>query len=226
MKKISDVAGFERISQKKESMGICFIGKRKSGFADFLSEYTQPNPGPIVDIETYKQIGEHKGIQYWTQGQRIAFPGFKYRRFIADKDGKTNTLYVCSGSDHPALYSENFFTDEPYWIDQAPEELRDRANDQTLHCQYRSQNTQPLADVAVSYGMASTSNWESISRKSLVVSISRPERALTPGQYAVFYRGDECLGSARMVKIGPSLYTMNKDNCRDALQSNKTSDVD
>ena len=55
-------------------------------------------------------------------------------------------------------------------------------------------------------------------RNSLIVSLAEPERALTPGQYAVFYDGEECLGSARILKVGPSSYTMNKDNCRDKLK--------
>ena len=66
--------------------------------------------------------------------------------------------------------------------------------------------------------MWSTNNWEFIDRNSLIVSLAEPERALTPGQYAVFYDGEECLGSARILKVGPSSYTMNKDNCRDKLK--------
>ena len=89
---------------------------------------------------------------------------------------------------------------------------------QTLVCHYRSQNTQPISSVTISYGMSSSENWEYINRKSLIVSLAVPERALTPGQYAVFYKGEECLGSARMQKIGPSLYSMNKDNCREKLK--------
>ena len=90
---------------------------------------------------------------------------------------------------------------------------------QTLHCQYRSQNTNPVSDVCISYGLSSTGNWEFVNRNSLIVSLVEPERAITAGQYAVFYKGEECLGSARINKVGPSLYTMNKDNCREKLKS-------
>jgi tRNA U34 2-thiouridine synthase MnmA/TrmU len=72
--------------------------------------------------------------------------------------------------------------------------------------------------VNISHGMSSTSsNWESIDRNSLIVSLTRPQRAITPGQYSVFYLGDECLGSSRITKVGPSLFAMNKNNCRDNL---------
>ena len=54
---------------------------------------------------------------------------------------------------------------------------------------------------------------------SLTVSTAEPQRATTPGQYAVFYIGDECLGSARIERVGPSQFTMNKNNCRDKLKS-------
>ena len=221
VKKIAkSTKGLEKIAKKKESMGICFVGKRRDGFQEFLKEYTETAIGPIIDIETYKTIGEHEGVHLWTIGQDARLAGQKgLPYFVCDKDKTTNTVYVCKGSNHPALYCENFHTDEPYWIDHAPEELSNRSQDQTLNCQYRSQNQQPVSDVCISYGLSSTGNWEFVNRKSLIVSLVEPERAITPGQYAVFYKGEECLGSARINKVGPSLYTMNKDNCREKLKS-------
>jgi tRNA U34 2-thiouridine synthase MnmA/TrmU len=130
VKKIASATGFDKIAKKKESMGICFVGKRKQGFAGFLGEYVQPSPGPLVDIETYKNVGQHNGIHLCTIGQRCLLKSRKQKSFVVEKDLTTNTVYVCFGEDHPALYSENFFTDNPYWIDQAPDELRDRSKDQ------------------------------------------------------------------------------------------------
>jgi len=220
VKKIAkSTKGLEKFAQKKESMGICFIGKRRSGFQEFLKEYTETKSGLIVDIEDYKTIGGHQGVQFWTIGQGAKVGGTLIKNYVCDKDKATNTLYVCKGVNHPALFSENFHTDDPYWIDQAPEELSNRSKDQTLHCQYRSQNTSPVSDVCISYGLSSTGNWEFVNRNSLIVSLVEPERAITAGQYAVFYKGEECLGSARINKVGPSLYTMNKDNCREKLKS-------
>ena len=92
---------------------------------------------------------------------------------------------------------------------------------QTLECKYRSQNTRPLSEVAMSYSLSSTANWEFVDRSSLIVSLAEPERAITPGQYAVFYQGEQCLGSARITRTGPSLYTMNKDNCRERLNKDR-----
>jgi len=226
VKKIACTIGLEKIANKRESMGICFVGKRKDGFSSFLEEYIQPSPGPFVDIETYKVVGEHTGIHNYTLGQRTKIKGQENRRFVVDKDVNSNTVYVCEWTDHPSLYSENFFTGDAHWIDEAPDELTNRSKDQTLACQYRSQNQNPLSSVHISYGLNSTGNWEYINRRSLIVSLAVPERALTPGQYAVFYRGEECLGSARMVKIGPSLYTMNKDNCREKIKQRRNKVID
>ena len=73
----------------------------------------------------------------------------------------------------------------------------------------------------MSYSLSSTANWEFVDRSSLIVSLAEPERAITPGQYAVFYQGEQCLGSARITRTGPSLYTMNKDNCRERLNKDR-----
>ena len=208
VKEIATSIGLGKIAQKKESMGICFVGKRKvagkrkTGFQEFLKEYIPAKPGPVVNIDNQKPIGEHQGVQFYTLGQRARI---KSRRpdpgFVADKDIKTNTLYVCFGHDHPALMSQHFFTGQPYWIDQIPDALSNSRKDKTLICKYRSQNKRPLSDVSISYGLTSTTNWEFVNRATLTVSLAVPERAITPGQYAVFYQDEECLGSARIQRV-------------------------
>ena len=131
VKKLATSIGLERIASKKESMGICFVGKRKSGFQDFLKEYTTEKPGVIIDIETYKEVGEHQGCHFWTLGQGLKIPGKKHKSYVCQKDMEKNTVYVCFGEQHPALFCENFFTDDPYWINErAPEELSNRSKDQ------------------------------------------------------------------------------------------------
>lgn len=136
VKKMAFSIGLDKIANKKESMGICFVGKRKQGFQEFLKEYTETKPGPIVDIETYKEIGQHQGVHFWTLGQKTKIGGLSDKAYVADKDMKTNTLYVCMGENHPALYFEYFFTDSPYWIDRAPDELTNRRKDQVRGFKY------------------------------------------------------------------------------------------
>jgi len=141
VKKIAISASLEQIALKKESMGICFIGKRRNGFSDFLSEYSQPNTGQFVDIETYKVIGTHSGAQFWTIGQGIKMKSLKDKAYVVEKDMDKNIVYVCVGQDHPALYVQNFFTDNPYWIDEPPEELSNRSKDQVMNQLILSQQT-------------------------------------------------------------------------------------
>lgn len=225
VKKIATYSGFENIAKKKESMGICFVGKRRRGFQTFIGEYVDPNPGVFKDVDTGKVVGNHDGIHQWTVGQRIPLSGQKQKAYVVSKDLDSQTIQICFGQHHPALYSQHFYTDTPHWIDNPPNDI---LNNKSYRCQYRSQHTEPLSDVTISYGMSSSSsstngvswapNHEFVDKGSLVVSLAKPERAVTCGQYAVFYYGDECLGSAKIRRVGPSLYTMNTDNCRDIIQ--------
>ena len=134
VKKIAQSIGLSKIASKKESMGICFVGKRRAGFQEFLKEYTQENPGPIIDIETYKEIGQHIGCHFWTLGQGMRIPGQKKRYYVCQKDMSKKAVYVCYGETHPALFCENFFTQQPYWISGIPpDELSNRSKDQVLN---------------------------------------------------------------------------------------------
>ena len=97
---------------------------------------------------------------------------------------------------------------------RAPRELQN-ARHRLLECDYRSQNKMPLEKCALTFRMAGSSNWEYVSLgNGLTVSLANPQRALTAGQYAAFYQGEVCLGSAKIERVGPSLYTMNHNNCR------------
>ena len=161
VKKIAIEIGLDKIANKKESMGICFVGKRKSGFQKFLQEYTEVKPGPILDIETWKNVGEHPGAHFWTLGQKAKISGLKdCKYYVCDKDLKTNTLFVCNGGEHPALYSENFFTLSPYWIDRAPDELSNRSKDQVIR------GGASEASGALSYSALVRCNWGKIASEA------------------------------------------------------------
>lgn len=99
------------------------------------------------------------------------------------------------GHNHLALSSELFFTSPPHWIDEKPIEL---IKNQIYTCQFKFQHIHSLADCEI----CQTS-------KGLIVRLLKSKRALTPGQYAVFYKGDECLGSARITSNGPSDFLIN-----------------
>ncbi len=227
VKELAKAEGFSEVAAKKESMGICFIGKRS--FQGFISEYLDDNPGDIVDVDSGVVVGRHRGMHHWTVGQRIPLgslaKGARRRTrdgdglFVAGKDPGRNVLLCCDETDHPPLFCEYFHCSRPHWIgSRSPRELR-RATERSLECQFRFQNVQPLTNCVVTLRMVASggsgggdptshTNWESLDSGSLTVSSAEPKRAVTPGQYAAFYRGDECLGSAVIERPGPSLLTM------------------
>jgi len=218
VKQIASQSGFPEIALKKESMGICFVGKKsapgKRGFQEFISEYIDENPGNFIDIDTGEILGKHSGMHHWTVGQSIKLNLNQNKYVVVSKNVKSNEIHVADDPKHPALYSENFFTSSPHWIAGPPDQLRFSGSDRTLEAEFRFQNMAPLTQCVMSFNMSSTSNWEFMDQNSLIVSTAEPMRAVTPGQFAAFYKGDQCLGSARIVRPGPSLYTLNVKNCR------------
>ncbi len=169
------------IHNKKDSTGICFIGERR--FKDFLARYVPKAPGPIETLHGEK-IGKHDGIAYYTIGQRhgLNIGGLKnYSEepwYIVSKSQKNNTLIVAQGSENPALYQSALQTEPPHWICNTPTnfpysctaKIRYRQMDQA--CELTKNND------------------------GLIVSFSSPQRSVTPGQFAVFYQEDICLGGA------------------------------
>lgn len=185
-------AGFPEIANKKESMGICFVGKKKSssgrGFQDFISEYINDKPGDMVDIDTGEIVGIHKGVHHWTVGQRTKVQVDERPFFVVSKDAASNVIQVASDQYHPSLYSDCFFTLSPHWISGAPDQLVSAASDKTLACSFRFQNTAILTNCHMSYNMSSTGNWEFMNRDRLIVSVAEPLKSITPGQFSVFYK--------------------------------------
>jgi len=221
VKKIAAQAGFPDIAEKKESMGICFVGKKSApgrrGFQEFISEYLEDNPGNFINIDTGAVIGQHRGLHHWTIGQKSRTNIDSNKYVVVSKNVETNDIYVAGDSKHPSLYTEHFITSSPHWISRPPPQLRSATN-RYLEAEFRFQNMSPLTQCVVMYNMSSTSNWEFVSQNSLRIATAEPMRAVTPGQFVALYLGDECLGSARITQPGPSLYTLNVKNCRTEIQ--------
>lgn len=192
VKQIARDIGLEQIAKKKESIGICFVGDRN--FPKFIEEYIDSRPGKFIDIDTGKVVGEHKGIHYWTLGQRCNLSGYLSAYFVCRKDAENSIIYVAAGTDHPFMHSYIFYANEPYWIRGSP------MNDKSfITCEFRFQHTKPLTDCIVYKANAEGSR--------LIVKLSKPLRSITPGQYAVFYKDEECLGSSRISNFLPSIKT-------------------
>lgn len=170
---------------KKDSTGICFVGERP--FRDFLSTYLPATPGPIVTADG-REIGRHHGLMYYTPGQRQGL-GIGGRReagddpwYVAGKDLEANALIVVQGDD-PLLYSTGLEAAEPAWIGAAPRALSDGGG---LRCAVKLRYRQPDQACVV----------RPVGGDRLLVEFDTPQRAVAPGQFAVFYSGDRCLGGA------------------------------
>lgn len=174
-------------AEKKDSTGICFIGKRN--FKEFISKYIPYQEGLFLSIDG-KTLGKHEGMAYYTIGQRkglgIGGPGEAW--FVVDKDPKANIVYLAQGEDHPALYSYELTAKELSFVGAPPSF--------PLTCKAKIRYRQPEQECVVSFCDPDT----------LLVRFKEPQRAITPRQSVVFYDGDICLGGAMIAERGPSLY--------------------
>uniref|UniRef100_T1H646 tRNA-5-taurinomethyluridine 2-sulfurtransferase n=1 Tax=Megaselia scalaris TaxID=36166 RepID=T1H646_MEGSC len=176
-KDVKDIAikiGIPKLAVKKESTGICFIGKRN--FQNFIQEYIPSKPGNFIDIDTKKIVGEHNGIHTWTIGQRCRIHSLN-PYYVAKKVPETGDIYVAS--DEPSIILEQHISGECFM------DFR-KLNCVNFRCFFRFQHTKPL----VSCFLQSVPD-----SNQIVVTLDKPLRAITPGQYSVFYNGEECLGS-------------------------------
>ena len=175
---IAHEAGFANHA-KKDSTGICFIGERR--FRDFLARYLPAQPGEIQSLDG-ASLGQHQGLMYYTLGQRqgLGIGGVHGRIeqpwYVVGKDLQRNVLVVAQGHDHPALFRSKLRTTGTHWIGGQPPPLPLRC---TAKIRYR-QADQPC--VLEARG------------DQLQVRFDQAQRAVTPGQSVVFYRGEQCLG--------------------------------
>jgi tRNA-specific 2-thiouridylase len=169
------------VFDKPDSTGICFVGERP--FREFLGRFLADRPGPIESADG-EPLGVHRGLAFYTLGQRegLRIGGRAGRSelpwFVARKDGARNALIVVQGHDHPLLCSCALSTGPVHWLGAPRPEafpcmvkVRYRQADQAATLQPRSDGT-------------------------AAIRFEKPQRAVTPGQYAVVYEGDRCLGGA------------------------------
>jgi tRNA-uridine 2-sulfurtransferase len=170
------------VHDKPDSTGICFIGERP--FAEFLQHYLPASPGPIETADG-RRIGTHRGLMYYTLGQRqgLAVGGVRGAAespwYAAEKRLADNTLVVVQQHDHPLLLSDHIATEPARWIAGQPPAAQFR-------CMVKTRYRQADQSCEVQVQPDGRCN----------VITDTLQRAVTPGQSAVFYRGEECLGGA------------------------------
>lgn len=164
---------------KKESMGICFVGK--VGIKEFLlNELGPQKPGPIID-QTGATIGEHDGAIFYTIGQRHGLDvggGLPY--YVTNKDMKKNEVYVTTDISDERLWHKELKITDVHWINQPPEE--------GAKLEVRTRHRAPLINCEIHHTKSGT-----------LITLKDHIRALTPGQSAVLYDGNIVLGGGIIV---------------------------
>jgi tRNA-specific 2-thiouridylase len=165
-------------AEKKDSQGICFVGK--VGIKEFLQQFVTTEPGAIVEAGG-KVIGEHDGALFYTIGQRHGLDvggGLPY--YVIGKDMAKNEVYVTTDLQDPKLWTRELTITSPHWINNSPVE------GETYHV--RTRYRAPLINCKVT---KDGDKWHIIMTDEV--------RALTPGQSAVVYEGELCLGGGIVI---------------------------
>ena len=154
---------------KKESMGICFVGK--VGIRDFLSQYVQPLPGEIIDKQTDKVLGYHDGAIFYTIGQRHGLElggGLPY--YVVGKDMDKNEVYVTTQLNDENLWKSEIVMHSLHWIGEQPKNGT---------YQIRVRHRAALIDALL---------------QDSTLILAEPQRAIAAGQSVVIYDGEMCVG--------------------------------
>ncbi len=162
--------------EKKDSTGICFIGKRD--FKEFTGRYLGYKPGNFENLKG-EVVGRHDGIAFYTIGQRkglkIGGPGEAW--FVVGKDIARNVVIIEQGKDHPSLYKGELVATSLSWVSGT-------APVAPYLCSAKVRYRQPEQPCCI----------EKIESGRAIIRFSAPQRAITPRQSIVFYEGDRCLG--------------------------------
>ena len=181
-REVREIARRENLatSEKKDSTGICFIGERP--FREFLNRYLPREPGEMQTPEG-KVVGQHDGLMYYTLGQRqgLKIGGSRESNgepwFVAAKDMQRNVLVVVQGHEHPLLLNDGLVADQLHWI---------AGHEPETHWVYaaKTRYRQPDAPCEI----------DRISSGSTDIRFGQKQWAITPGQSAVVYESQVCLG--------------------------------
>jgi tRNA-specific 2-thiouridylase len=175
------------VHDKPDSTGICFIGERP--FAQFLSRYIQSEPGPIESLDG-RVLGRHRGLPFYTLGQRagLALGGARGCAeepwYVARKESARNALLVVQRHEQQRLESSAIGTGALHWL-SAPRRGMFAA-------QVRLRHRQPAQSAQVHVQADGSAQ----------IAFEQPQRAATPGQFAVIYEAGRCLGGAVIERTG------------------------
>ena len=161
---------------RKDSQGICFLGKIP--YREFIREHLGEKPGDFINQTSGERVGGHKGHWFYTIGQRFGLGLSGGPWFVVGKDIKKNIIYLAQGYDPSAVYGTEFDVVNINWIDP--------------NFQF------PISDfrlkVKIRHGKSSYPCTVKRVKEGVSVTLKKPVHGIAPGQFAVFYEGDYCLG--------------------------------
>jgi tRNA U34 2-thiouridine synthase MnmA/TrmU len=163
--------------------------------------YTTHLFGNIVDLMSGKTIATHQAFHEYYAGHCVEISGQKY--YVCEKNVKSGDVYVVDDPNHPACFTDTFFTSLANWIHKTPYAFYHEK--QMMDCAFRLHKDGALVNCSITVGALN----EYCGNDHIIVSSSQPVHNLIPGQFCAFYSGEECLGSASIFKPGPSHYAMN-----------------
>ncbi len=194
-------------AEKKDSQGLCFIGKVH--LPDFLQQRLEPRKGKVIEVPATSQVfnregddlvqltqpyslhpelgnvvGDHSGAHYYTIGQRrgLNIGGFEKPLFVIGTDTDKNIIYAGMGVAHPGLYRSGLFIPlaDEHWVRQDWQLKPGESKKFTARIRYRQQ----LEDCTLHQ-----------KEDGLYLVFDKPQRGITPGQFAAWYAGPELIGS-------------------------------
>lgn len=167
-------------ADRRDSQGICFLGKIK--YNDFVKFYLGEKEGDIIEIETGKKLGSHKGFWFHTIGQRqgLGLSGGPW--YVAKKDIEQNIVFVSHNIVESHVPCDEFIAENINWIAGKP-------NDSELMCKLR--HGPRMSECRI----------ETTADNQVKVKLAEEDQGISPGQFAIFYSGQECLGGGRIKLI-------------------------
>ncbi|KIJ26430.1 hypothetical protein M422DRAFT_61240 [Sphaerobolus stellatus SS14] len=168
---------------REESMGLCFVGEKRR-FNDFLSQYLKSKSGKIVD-PSGKILSTHDGLWRYTIGQGAKIPGQSERMFVVSKNSTKNQIVVAPGTNHPLLFSKSILVRDWRWI--WPDFSIPSGFPARVKIRHHMSDVPCIVDQIDSVG-------------TMRITFIEPEKAIAPGQVAVIWDGEWCLGCGTIAK--------------------------
>ena len=174
-------------AHRKDSQGICFLGK--IDYNDYIRKYLGEQPGQVIDRETGRVLGLHRGLWFHTIGQRkgLGFSGGPW--YVVEKDMRRNILWVAHGYDPIAAYSDHFRVTAPHWLTISPFELTESPTG-AISVTLKIRHTPDFCPAEISL----------LTDGCLEVHTERPLQGVAPGQFCVIYdiQKHRCYGSGEI----------------------------